>query len=180
MKKIILASLLTLFAASASQAALVVSALAPSTFMPTAGQSFFIDLQVSGNTDQTEYLGFGLNYLISTAGISLLSALPDASFGSDLGLGNPLLSAVVFPGVTAGNFTLARFTFTANTVGPVTFSVSSDINDLNQGLFPLQGPSVDLSAAVVIDVQPGSAVPEPSTFAGSAAALCLGLYLLRR
>lgn len=180
MKKLIQTSLLILFATCASHAASLSFSLDPSTFSPTVGQSFSIDLRVSGNTDQTEYIGFGLNYLISNDKIALFAAVPDASFGSDLGLGNPFLAAIAFPGVTSETFTLARFTVNAITVGSVTFSVTSDLSDLNQGLLPIDGPSVNLSTSVTIDVQPGSAVPEPSTFALSAAALCLGLYLLRR
>jgi hypothetical protein len=179
MKKLIQASFLTLFATCASHAALLFE-LAPSTSAPTVGQVFSIDLRVSGNTTATQYLGFGLSYLFSNPGISLISASPGVDFEVVPDQVAPLFSAVSFPGVTAENFTLAQFSLTADAVGPVTFSVSSDPTDLAQGLLPFEGLIVDLSAAVTIDVQPGSEIPEPSTFAGSAAALCLGLYLLRR
>ncbi len=146
--------------------------LVPSSATPMAGQTFTIDFQVTGNTD--EILGFGLDYSVSTPSIVFQGFTIDPFFGADLGLGEPQISAITFPGATAPSVSLVSFSFLASAVGPSVFQVTSDLNDPNQGLFLLEGPAVDLGQQVTINVQ--SAVPEPGTF--SLAGLVGGLFLI--
>jgi hypothetical protein len=146
--------------------------LVPSSATPIAGQTFTIDFEVTGNTD--EILGFGLDYSASTPSIVFQGFTINPFFGGDLGLGDPQISAITFPGATASSVNLVSFSFLASAAGQSVFQVTSDLNDPNQGLFLLNGPPVDLDQQVTIRVQ--SSVPEPGTL--SLAGLAAGLFLV--
>ncbi len=136
MKNTLIAALI-LAATSVAASAGTIS-LVPSTANPFAGDTFTIDLKVTGNTD--EILGFGLNYNVNNSNITVTGATPDSFFGADLGLDDPALSVFTFPGNTESTVTLATFTFTANTVGSALFSITNNLSDANQGLFTLASP----------------------------------------
>jgi hypothetical protein len=146
--------------------------LLPSSATPMVGQTFTIDFEVTGNTN--EILGFGLDYSVSTPTIVFQGFTINPFFGPDLGLGEPQISAITFPGATASTVSLVSFSFLANAPGSSVFQVTSNLNDPNQGLFLLDGPTADLGQRVQIDVQ--AAVPEPGNF--SLAGLFGGLLLI--
>ncbi len=172
MKQLIWAAALT--AVSAFSAAAGTISLVTPDATPYVGQMFTIDLVVSGNLD--EILGFGLDYLVSTASIGLQSYMINPVFGADLGLADTKVAAVNFPGSTDAMVTLVSFHFLAQSQGVSVFSVFSDLTDPNEGLFSL-GSTVDLSQALTIDVQ---AVPEPASLGLAAVALAGLAVALRR
>jgi hypothetical protein len=172
MKKLIWAAALT--AVSAFNAAAGTISLVTPNATPTVGQLFTIDLVVSGNAD--EILGFGLDYLVSTGAINLQSYDINPFFGPDLGLPDTNIAAITFPGTTDATVTLVSFKFLAQAAGVSVFSVFSDLNDPNEGLFTLS-VTEDLSKALTIDVQ---AVPEPASLGLAAVALAGLAVALRR
>ena len=153
-----------LFLIAALTAAAGTITLTPSTASPLVGSTFTITLSVTGNTD--EILGFGLDTSLSTAAISLQSLAIHPFFGADLGLQpTTQVSAFAFPGNADPTVTLVTFSFFANSVGSSVVRVISDLGDPNEGLFTLASATgSDLSQQLTINVQPTSAVPEPSTF----------------
>lgn len=136
-----------------------VIALTPSNATPTVGDTFTVQLAVTGNTD--EILGFGLDYSITGAAITLQGFTINPFFGADLGLTNTQIAAITFPGDTSGTVNLVSFSFLAAAPGSATFSVSSILEDLNEGLFGLTDGQTDLSKQVTINV---SDTPEPATW----------------
>jgi hypothetical protein len=150
--------------------------LTPSNANPNIGDPFTIGLVVSGNTG--EILGFGLDYSVSTGAISFQGFTINPFFGADLGLGDPQISAITFPGDTNPSVTLVTFSFLAKSAGPAVFGVNSDLGDPNEGLFLLSGATADLSRQVTISVQ-GVATPEPDTLTLTAFAAGLFLALSR-
>ncbi|MCX6590226.1 MAG: PEP-CTERM sorting domain-containing protein [Acidobacteria bacterium] len=171
MKKLYLTLALATVSAFSSAAA-TISLVTPDT-TPYVGQSFTIDLVVSGNVQ--EILGFGLDYLVSTSAISLQSYDINPFFGPDFGLPDTKIAVFTFPGNTDSTVTLVSFKFLAQSEGVSVFSVLSELNG-NEGLFTLTSTS-DLSKALTIDVQ---AVPEPASLGLAAAALTGLAFALRR
>lgn len=171
MKTAILAVLLAAAALTAPAATIQLNLSDPT---PLVGQTFTADLVVVANTD--EVLGFGLNYSLDNGNVSVVSALPDSFFGDDLGLGDPALSAFTYPGNSGVTVRLATFTLLANTLGASTFSVTSNLADLNQGVFFFNEATLDLTGNVQINV----VTPEPSTFGLAALALAAAAALRRR
>lgn len=140
---------------------------------PYVGKYFTVDLVVTGNVE--EILGFGLDYLVSTGAINLESYDINPFFGPDFGLPDTKIAVFAFPGATDAAVTLVSFKFLAQSEGSSVFSVISDLNDPNEGLFTLTSTS-DLSKALTIDVQ---AVPEPASL-GLAAVALAGVAFARR
>jgi hypothetical protein len=178
MKTTLLATLL-MGVAGLNAAAGVIS-LNPSTLTPVVGQSFTIDLVLSSNVDTIT--GIGLNYSVSTAAIHSGSYTLNSGFDFDLSdpSGNPAVQALADAPFSGATLTLASFSFVANSVGQSVFSVTTDLSDLNQGLFELVGANftpttLDLTSQITINV----VTPEPATFGIGALALA-GLFLAAR
>lgn len=166
-KTLTLISALFLGAMNSTMASTVL--LTPSTTQINVGDTFTVDVVFSsalaGIISPDELLAFGFNAGVSSqlslVGSSVASPFDDTS--ASLGLS---AAGLAFPGISVDgstpDFVLASFTFQALTAGLANFSVSSDLNDPNQGLF-LLGPDTAIAITGSLDLTV-AAVPVPAAF----------------
>lgn len=137
--------------------------LTPSTTHIQIGDTFTVDVVFSsvlaGIASPDELLAFGFN-ASATSQLSLVGSSVAASFDDTSAAVGLSAAGLAFPGLpvdsSTPDFVLASFTFQALASGPANISVSSDLNDLNQGLFLLGADtavaingSLDLTVAAV-------------------------------
>jgi hypothetical protein len=122
------------------------------------GEQFTIDVVAHDVAAGDELLAFGfdLDYDPSWFGDGYTIApafTDDSSFFSNTDIAGSTSS-----GPSGDNILLASLFFTPSTAGTFNFGISSDPSDLNEGLFTLDYPRVDITTSVPVHV-----VPEPST-----------------
>ncbi|MDZ4800191.1 MAG: PEP-CTERM sorting domain-containing protein [Bryobacteraceae bacterium] len=173
-----------LLTAAAIQLSAATISLTPSTLNPTVGQTFTIDVLVDNNGDDEVYAA-GFDYLISVVNrLSFVSAMFNPLFVSQTVAGVDVYgTSETLTNITGNSFTLATLTLQAGPqAGLVTFSILSDTNSPDEGLFSLDPNTfdffqTDLDASVQLDVQ---AVPEPASLSMLALAGAALVFLKRR
>lgn len=133
-------SALFLSAINSSAASTVV--LTPSTTNINVGDSFTVDVifssALAGITSPDELLAFGFN-AGATSQLALIGSSVASIFDDTSALLGLSAAGLAFPSIpvdgSTPDFVLASFTFQALTAGLANFSVSTDLTDLNQGLF---------------------------------------------
>jgi hypothetical protein len=140
---------------------------------PVAGSSFDVEVRVTDvfSSDPTDAIAaFGFNVLVGNSSVLTYDGETPGSLFTDLSgvFGpSPMVAGVATAGFLAfGDFSeplvLATLHFSAKTPGVSSIMTTTDLNDLNQGLFYLNAGNTSLNSSASVSVAAASTTPEPS------------------
>lgn len=147
------------------QAMPIVELHAPTTPI-TPGTPFNVDVHAHGVTDvdpilgADEVLAFGFDVLYPGS-FTFNGATVGAGFNDDSALFPATdVAGSAFPGISGSTILLASLSFTPSSMGSFSLGITSDLMDLNEGLWSYLYGQLDMTTSTNVNV-----VPEPATIA---------------